>query len=222
MTLSIAIDGPSASGKSTIAKLLANKLSVMYIDTGAMYRAITYYLIKNGVDLFSKEQIKNEIKNLVFDYRASSVYINGEVIDDDALRTPEVTAKVSQVSSDGNVRAFLVSIQRNLSEKIDVVMDGRDIGTNVLPNATVKFFLTANPFVRAQRRKKELEEKGIQVDFEKMISEIQKRDFQDSNRTINPLIKANDAIEVDTSDLGLEEVMMILLEKVEQYGKHLA
>lgn len=200
----IAIDGPAGAGKSSVSRMVAKSLGCTYLDTGAMYRAITYEALKRNIS--DEKEVVKMVENLEIDVHANKdtmhVSINGSDITKH-LRTAEVSANVSRISSFQGVRNAMVNLQRKISEKGNVVLDGRDIGTVVLPNADLKIFLTASPRVRAIRRYKEFENPKITVeDIEK---EIQKRDELDSTRKISPLRKADDAILLDNSDLTLEE-----------------
>jgi len=215
MIYSVAIDGPSASGKSTIAKLLSKKLSITYIDTGAMYRAVAYYFIENSVNDFSDTNIEKVMKGFKLKYDNQKVFVNDILIKDDFLRTSEVTNLVSKVSASKYVRKYLVDFQRKLSVCESVVMDGRDIGTNVLPNATYKFYMIASAEERAKRRLADFENKGDKKSYEAVLAEIKDRDFKDANRELNPLVKANDAIEIDTSHLKIDDVLKIIIERIE-------
>lgn len=215
MIYSVAIDGPSASGKSTIAKLLAKKLSITYIDTGAMYRAVAYYFIENSVNDFSDTNIEKVMKGFKLKYDNQKVFVNDILIKDDFLRTSEVTNLVSKVSASKYVRKYLVDFQRKLSVCESVVMDGRDIGTNVLPNATYKFYMIASAEERARRRLADFENKGDKKSYEAVLAEIKDRDFKDANRELNPLVKANDAIEIDTSHLKIDDVLKFIIERIE-------
>ena len=215
MIYSVAIDGPSASGKSTIAKLLAKKLSITYIDTGAMYRAVAYYFIENSVNDFSDTNIEKVMKGFKLKYDNQKVFVNDILIKDDFLRTSEVTNLVSKVSASKYVRKYLVDFQRKLSVCESVVMDGRDIGTNVLPNATYKFYMIASAEERAKRRLADFENKGDKKSYEDVLAEIKDRDFKDANRELNPLVKANDAIEIDTSHLKIDDVLKFIIERIE-------
>ena len=205
----IAIDGPSGAGKSTIARTVAKKLNFVYIDTGAMYRAAAYACINKGVKIkenpLSAIEIVNDI-SIDIDYidGVQRIFLNGEDVSE-KIRTPEVSMGASDVSAIGAVREKLVALQRELSGTKNVIMDGRDIGTHVLPDADVKIFLTAKPEVRAERRYKELLDKGIDTTYEKVLSDIKDRDHQDQTRAASPLRKADDAQELDTSALSFDE-----------------
>ncbi len=217
--LIVAIDGPAGSGKSTSAKLIAKKLGFLYIDTGAMYRAITYLAIENNV-LQNNDAIiqlaKNAGLDLEFNNGETHVYTNGKEITD-KIRTREVNSKVSDISKIEGVRKALVDRQRELAEKNNgIVMEGRDIGTVVFPNADVKIFLTASIDERASRRTKEYEEKGVHISLEEIKSNIEQRDKIDSTRDVSPLVKALDAIEVDTSNISIQEQVDIILRVIQQ------
>lgn len=205
---SIAIDGPAGAGKSTIAKEAAKKLGYIYVDTGALYRATALYVIKHIQNTQSKEEVVKQLPNidvsLEFKDNIQKVILCGEDVSDD-IRNPEVSMAASNISSIKEVRAFLLDLQRNIAKKNNVIMDGRDIGTVVLPNAQVKIFLTASTEKRAERRYKDLEIKGIDITYDEVLSEIKKRDFQDENREIAPLKPADDAVIIDTSDKTFSE-----------------
>lgn len=210
--ISIAIDGPAGAGKSTIAKAVAKKLSFIYVDTGALYRAIGLYALKNNLNsenkvIFSLKEIKVDLK---FENNSQKVFLCDEDVSE-KIRTPEVSMMASKVSAISEVREFLFNLQRDLARKDNVIMDGRDIGTVILPDADVKIFLTASSEKRAQRRYKELVEKGLQVSYDAILSDIIKRDSDDSNREIAPLKAAQDAILVDTSEYNLEESINLVL-----------
>jgi len=209
----IAIDGPAGAGKSTIARLIAHKLNIMYIDTGAMYRAVTLNIMNSGVELSDMDSINKILENINLELSDGKVYLNSQDVTE-AIRLPEVSALVSPVSAIPQVREKLVELQRKMASDNSVVMDGRDIGTNVLKNADVKIFLTASVDERANRRYKELREKGYNVDIESIKEQIVNRDRIDSSRKINPLVKAHDAIEIDTTeksiDVVVEEILNII------------
>ncbi|MCK1976750.1 (d)CMP kinase [Jeotgalicoccus huakuii] len=208
-TLRIAIDGPAAAGKSTIAKRVAKKLGYLYIDTGAMYRAVTLHTLKHGDD--SIENIEEDV-TITFDEN-DEVYLNDVNVSKE-IRSKEVTQNVSRISSLEKVRTYLVNMQRKISENANVVMDGRDIGTTVLPDAEIKVFMQADPKVRAERRLKEEQVRGNNVSLETLTQEIITRDEIDSTREISPLVKADDAIVLDTSDLTIDEVEKYIIELV--------
>ena len=216
---SIAIDGPAGAGKSTIAKLVAKKIDYIYVDTGAMYRTIALYLMRNNVDENDEVKVAEAIKDIKvsLDYvdETQIVLLNGENVND-FIRTPEVSRITSLIAKYAAVREKLLDLQRNLAVEKKVIMDGRDIGTNVLPNAFLKIYLTASADARANRRYKELVEKNETCDFESIKKDIIARDEQDMNREIAPLKQAEDAVLVDTSDMGIEEVVACLVEIYEK------
>lgn len=205
----VAIDGPAGAGKSTIAKMAAAALGFVYVDTGAMYRALALYFLRRGIKAEETGRIQEALPGLsvTIEYRDGKqvVLLDGEDVNA-FIRTQEVGRMASLISSLPAVRQKLLSLQRELAERTSVIMDGRDIGTTVLPNADVKIYLTADAAVRAGRRLKELEEKGIACDAEEILREILARDEQDMSREISPLKKAEDAVVVDASDLTADEV----------------
>ena len=210
MRYNIAIDGPAGAGKSTIAKRLAKELGAIYVDTGAMYRAMAYYFIQKGVD---KDDI-DTITKLCKDVEVSISYENGEqqvILNGENvtgyIRKEEVGKMASVTSAVPEVRAALLDLQRDMAKTSDILMDGRDIGTHVLPDADVKIYLTASVEIRAKRRYKELVEKGVQCDLKEIEKDIEERDYRDMTRKIAPLKKAEDAILVDSSDMTLKEVV---------------
>ncbi|MBR1599000.1 MAG: (d)CMP kinase [Lachnospiraceae bacterium] len=214
---SIAIDGPAGAGKSTIAKLVAKKLDYIYVDTGAMYRAIAYELVKTGVDIEDEKALTDACAKMKIEIKyedgVQQVYMNGENVTP-YLRTEETGNMASKSSAKAPVRAALLDIQRNMAVEHNVVMDGRDIGTNVLPNAETKIYLTASADERANRRYKELTEKGEAADYEKIKADIIERDERDMNRDIAPLKQAEDAVLVDSSDMTIDEVVTEILTHV--------
>lgn len=207
--MNIAIDGPAGAGKSTIAKILAARLGILYLDTGAMYRAVGYKAIKSGVSVSDLAAVENMLKNTTVDVRVEDgvqhVYLDGEDVSG-VIRTPEVSRAASDISALPPVRHAMVDLQRIIAAKQDTVLDGRDVGTFVLPNAEHKFFLTASVEERAKRRYKELVGRGENCDFEKIRKDIETRDYNDSHRALAPLKKADDAVEVDTTFMTIEEV----------------
>lgn len=218
--MQIAIDGPASAGKSTIAKLIAKNLNFVYCDTGAMYRTVTLLAKKHNVgygDTLNILKLMSEHKiHFLNQADGQHVLLDDEDVSD-AIRTEEITNNVSQVSAIKEVRAELVEMQRNMANDIDIVMDGRDIGTTVLPNAEVKIFLIASVEVRAQRRYKENLERGIKTPLKELQEEIAARDYKDSHREISPLRKANDAIEVDTSNMTIAQVVERVTEIVNEH-----
>ncbi|MBE6032552.1 MAG: (d)CMP kinase [Firmicutes bacterium] len=206
----IAIDGPSGAGKSTIAKGLAAALKIDYIDTGAMYRAVGYKMIREKIGLEDREALKAMLADTKIDFSAGNILLDGEVIND-RIRTPEISKMASDCSALPEVREKLVLLQREMGQAKSVVMDGRDIGTNVLTDAEYKFFLTASLEERARRRWLELQEKGTPQALADVEADMAARDYNDSHRPLNPLRKAEDAIEVDSTDMNAEEVMAYIM-----------
>ena len=211
---SIAIDGPSGAGKSTIAKAVAEELNALYLDTGAMYRAVGLYMNRLGI-LNDPEAVAARVDEVPLDVRhidgKQRVFLGDEDVSE-AIRQPEISMAASAVGAVPAVRTRLVDLQREIARKLSIIMDGRDIGTVVLPNATVKIFLTASPETRAQRRLDQLTEKGIHEPYEKVLAEIIQRDYQDTHRDITPLVQAEDAILVDTSDNTKEGTIRHILD----------
>ncbi len=208
--ISIAIDGPAAAGKSTVAKIVAEKLSYIYIDTGAMYRAVTYKALVEGTDLHDSESLSRLLKGttieLVQESGLQTVFLDGEDVTKE-IRNSNVTNNVSTVAAHGAIREEMVSRQKELGKRGGVVMDGRDIGTKVLPESELKVFLLASVDIRAERRHKENIEKGYPSDLAQLKEEIMLRDKIDTEREVSPLVKAEDAVEIDTSTLSIEEVV---------------
>lgn len=211
--ISVAIDGPSGAGKSSMARRLAADLGYTYVDTGAMYRAIGLYVRRAGADTKDSAAVEALLPRIQLDIRlqdgAQHILLNGEDVTE-AVRAEEIGMAASDVSAYPAVRSFLLDTQRNLAASRDVLMDGRDIGTVVLPNATVKIYLTASADARARRRLAELLEKGKQTDYATVLADIEQRDYQDTHRAVAPLRQAEDAILVDTSDIGIEESFALL------------
>ena len=208
--MNVAIDGPAGAGKSTIAKLVAKKLGLVYVDTGAMYRAVALFLLESGIDVNDKAAVADKVKGANVDIKyedgIQNVYLNGVNVTG-RLREEAVGNTASLTSAVPEVRAQIFSLQRGLAERGGVIMDGRDIGTVVMPDADVKIYLTASSEVRANRRVKELQEKGVEANFEEIKKDIEERDHRDMTREISPLKQAEDAILVDTSDMTIEEVV---------------
>ncbi|WP_181236111.1 (d)CMP kinase [Enterococcus avium] len=219
--ISIAIDGPASSGKSTVAKILASDFHFIYVDTGAMYRAITFLAIKHNIAFSDEDGLAELTKKYPITFKQSAhgqlVFADDEEITQ-VIRQPDVTGAVSEVSAHGKVREELVEAQRKLAQVGGVVMDGRDIGTTVLPQAEVKIFLVASVDERAQRRYKENQEKGIEMDFEAIKEAIAKRDYLDSHREVSPLIQAEDAELVDTTGMSIEQVVTKIKEVIQSKG----
>lgn len=202
----VTIDGPAGSGKSTIAKIIAKKYKFTYLDTGAMYRMIALYALENNIDLEDKIAIKNMLDNTKLDIVENRFFLNGKDVSEE-IRTPKVSAVVSPVAAIKEVRVKLVDLQREISKGKKTILDGRDIGTVVFPNADVKIYLVASPEERANRRLKEYKEKGVEADYESVLASIKERDFIDSTREESPLMKAEDAHEIDSSIMSIEEVV---------------
>ncbi|MBO1624433.1 MULTISPECIES: (d)CMP kinase [Bacillus] len=215
--ISIAIDGPAAAGKSTVAKIVAKELSYVYIDTGAMYRTLTYAALQQNVDIENEESLMEVLKNVNIEFQQGEntqlVFLNNQDVSD-AIRTPDVTNRVSIVAKHRLVREEMVRRQQALAEKGGVVMDGRDIGTHVLPNAEVKIFMLASVQERAERRHLENTKKGFASSLEQLKKEIAERDKLDSEREVSPLKKADDALELDTTSLSIEEVVREIMDIV--------
>ena len=219
----VAIDGPSGAGKSTIAKTVASELGFVYIDTGAMYRTAALACLRQGIDIKANPQKSIEVvNNISIDIEyidgTQRIFLNGEDVSDQ-IRTPQVSMGASDVSAIGAVREKLVAFQRTLAGTKNVIMDGRDIGTHVLPDADVKIFLTASPEIRAERRHKELLEKGIDTSLEQVFLDIKDRDRQDQTRAASPLRRADDAIEVDTSELTFSQSVACVLDLINNKRK---
>jgi cytidylate kinase len=210
----IAIDGPSGAGKSSVAKKLAAALNIDYIDTGAMYRAVAYKMLRDGIGLGDREALRAMLENTHIDFSGGETILDGEIISGQ-IRTPEISKLASDASALPEVREKLVSLQRAMGETKSVVMDGRDIGTVVFPNAKYKFFLTASVQERAKRRWLELKEKGLHVSLADVEADIVQRDHNDSTRALNPLKKAEDAIEIDSTSMNLEQVTQHILSYIQ-------
>ena len=211
--ISIAIDGPSGAGKSTISRTVAGKLGYLYVDTGALYRTIGLYVLRKGGDPKNEQQVEALLPELKVDMGYENgiqqMFLQGENVTDQ-IRTPQVSMAASGVSAHSCVRAYLLELQRRLAQENNVIMDGRDIGTVVLPKADVKIFLTASSEVRAKRRFDELTAKGENTTFEKVLEDVEKRDYADIHRAISPLVQAEDAIVADTSQLNFEESVALI------------
>ncbi len=219
----VAIDGPSGAGKSTIAKTAALALGFIYIDTGAMYRTAALACITAGINIENSPddaiKIVNDISiDIEYINGEQRIFLNGEDVSD-KIRTPEISMGASAVSAIGEVRKKLVALQRSLAGTKNVIMDGRDIGTHVLPDADVKIFLTASPEVRAKRRYKELLEKGVSVEFDEVLADIIKRDHDDSTREVSPLKQAEDAVLADTGELTFEESLNLVIDIINNKRK---
>lgn len=216
--INVAIDGPAGAGKSTIAKAAAKELGFIYVDTGALYRAVAYNAVKTGaiddeqkiIDMLDSTKVELKYVNGV-----QAVYLNGEDVSA-FIRTPEISMGASKVSAIPQVRAFLLNLQREIASTNNVIMDGRDIATVVLPNADVKIFLFASPECRAERRYKELIEKGESVNFGDVLKDVNQRDYQDSHREIAPLKPSDDSIMADTSELTLQESIDLIVNTIKE------
>ncbi len=211
----IAIDGPAGAGKSTIAKKVADSLGYVYIDTGAMYRAFTYELLTSSISLSDIEEITKVLEKTNIEFKNNEIFLNNLNVTNE-IRSKNVTANVSAVSAIPQVREKLVNLQRKIASENNSILDGRDIGTVVFPNAELKIFLTASVKIRALRRYNELIAKDKNIDINEIEAEIEKRDKLDSSRETSPLIKAADAIEIDTSDLSIDEVANTILKLAEE------
>lgn len=219
MGIAIAIDGPAGAGKSTIAKAAAKALSFIYVDTGALYRTVGLYMLRNGVSPDDTKTVEKSLDGLNVEMKyiggEQRVILNGEDVSGE-IRTEAVSMAASKVSAIPAVRSFLFDLQRDIAKKNDVIMDGRDIGTVVLPDAKVKIFLTASAKVRAERRYKELIEKGEKADFDSVLKDIEQRDYNDSHREIAPLKPAEGSTTVDTSDLSLNDSINLLISTIKE------
>lgn len=213
----IAIDGPGGAGKSTVAKEVAKKLNIEYIDTGAMYRAVAYKLISNNIDINNISDVEKVINETDIDFSKGRTFLDGEDVST-AIRGGDISKMASSCSALEVVRNKLVKLQRDMAQRKSVVMDGRDIGTNVLKDADFKFFLTAKADVRGRRRYYELLEKGQDTNYEQVLKEINERDYNDTHRKLNPLRKAEDAVEIDSSNMSAEKVVDFICEELKRRG----
>lgn len=202
----VAVDGPSGAGKSTIAKAIAERLCLDYIDTGAMYRAVGYKMLRDGIALTDEAGIQKLLDMTEIDFSHGDTILDGEIISD-RIRTQEISKQASDCSALAIVRRRLVELQRKMGEKKSVIMDGRDIGTVVFPDAEYKFFITATPEKRARRRYAELAEKDSGITFDQVLEDINQRDYNDTHREVDPLRKAEDAVEIDTTHMTIEDVI---------------
>jgi len=222
----IAIDGYSSCGKSTLAIQLAERLSYKYVDTGAMYRALTLYLLKNQIDIHHPDMVAEALSNIQISFGLNEItqkqytILNGENVEDEIRINPRVASAVSVVSAQSEVRKFLVNQQQAFGATKGIVMDGRDIGTVVFPNAELKLFITAEPMIRAQRRLDELQEKGQFTTLEEVLANLQKRDLMDTTRADSPLLKAADAIEIDNSYLSRQDQLNKVLQLVKNLNQN--
>lgn len=219
MVVNVAVDGPAGAGKSTISRAAAKELGFIYVDTGALYRAVGVYALRNGIGTKDSENIKKALKDITVELKfvgdVQRVFLNGEDVSTE-IRTPEASMAASDVSAIPCVRAFLFDLQRDIAKKNNCLMDGRDIGTVVLPDAKIKIFLTASAEERAKRRYKELVEKGAKDTYEEVLADLEKRDYQDSHREIAPLKPAEDSIIVDTSDYNFDEAKNIIVNIIKE------
>ncbi|WP_394867206.1 (d)CMP kinase [Paraclostridium bifermentans] len=211
--LVIAVDGPAGAGKSTIAKIVADKMNINYIDTGAMYRAITYKVLQSGIDINNENEVIEIAKKSDIDFKDNNIYLDGKILKEE-IRTPEVSHNVSNVAQIKDVRHLMVDVQRDIGNKSSVILDGRDIGSYVFPNADYKFFLVASSKERGERRYKELIKKGYNTTLEEVINDVIRRDKIDSNREFAPLVKAKDAIEIDTTGKSIDKVVESVIDKI--------
>lgn len=211
----VAIDGPAGSGKSTIAKIIADKYNFTYIDTGAMYRMITLYCLDNNINFKDEFAIKNALAHISLDMQGDKFFLNSKEVTQN-IREPRINENVSQIASIKAVRDNLVNLQRKISEGKNVILDGRDIGTVVFPNAQIKIYLIASPEERANRRYKELIQKGTDISYDEVLKSIKERDYIDSTRKESPLTKAADAIELDSTGLKIEEVLAFISKRIEE------
>lgn len=219
----IAIDGPAGAGKSSIAKEVAKQLGFIYVDTGALYRTVALNAIRQGIDVTDTEAVVHSLSGLnvqlAFKDGSQLVLLNGEDVSSQ-IRTEEVSAGASKVSAIPKVRAFLFDLQKNIAANNDCLMDGRDIGTVVLPNADLKIFLTASPEERARRRYQQNLDRGMEADYDQILKEVNQRDYQDTHREIAPLRQADDAVLLDTTAMTFDEVVKTLLNLVEEKRNH--
>ncbi len=209
----VAIDGPSGAGKSTIARAIAKRMEMDYIDTGAMYRAVAYKMLRDNVPVSDMKLLEEMLADTDIDFVKGNILLDGEIINS-KIRTPEVSALASECSALAPVREKLVGLQRQMGEKKSIIMDGRDIGTNVLTDAEHKFYLNAQPEERARRRHLELLEKGQQTSYLQVLEDIRIRDHNDMTRALNPLRKAEDAREIDTTGMNLEQVICAIIDHI--------
>jgi len=225
--ITIAIDGHSSCGKSTMAKDLAREVGYVYVDTGAMYRSVTLYALRNGLftdDGINEEALRQQMANIQISFKFNAetgrpdTYLNGELVEHD-IRTMEVSNHVSPIATLGFVREAMVAQQQQMGKDKGVVMDGRDIGTVVFPDAELKVFVTASAKVRAQRRYDELKAKGMEADFDEILKNVEERDYIDSHREVSPLRKADDAIELDNSNMTIDEQKQWLMDRFNEAVK---
>ncbi len=215
--MQIAIDGPAGSGKSTIAKLIADERNIIYLDTGSMYRAVTLQLLNEGIAFDDLDKVKEVLANMVIDFKGSHIFLDGVDISED-IRMQRINENVSEVAAISFVRRDMVNRQREIASNKSIIMDGRDIGTVVLKNAEVKIYLTASIEERAERRLKEMKDKGIDVSFDEICKSIAERDRLDMTREDSPLEKAEGAIEIDTTGLSINDVVVKVIEEMDKVG----
>ena len=213
--LIVAIDGPAGSGKSTIAKLLAKKYDLTYIDTGAMYRMITLYLLENNIDINDLKEVERVLNTVNLDMKGDKFYLDNVDVST-KIREKRINDNVSKVASIKIVRSNLVDLQRKISNNKDVILDGRDVGTVIFPNAQVKIFLIASPEERARRRYNEFLEKKTKITYDEVLKSIKERDHIDSTRDESPFVKADDAIELDSTNLTIEDVINFISKEIEK------
>lgn len=213
--LIVAIDGPAGSGKSTIAKLLAKKYDLTYIDTGAMYRMITLYLLENNIDISDLKEVERVLNTVNLDMQGDKFYLDNIDVST-KIREKRINDNVSKVASIKIVRSNLVDLQRKISNNKDVILDGRDVGTVIFPNAQVKIFLIASPEERARRRYNEFLEKKTEITYDEVLKSIKERDHIDSTRDESPFVKADDAIELDSTNLTIEDVINFISKEIEK------
>lgn len=216
MKVSVAIDGPAAAGKSTIANIIAQKFNFMYINTGAMYRAVTLMCIRQNISFTNVDRVCEITKSLKMHFEGEKLIVNGEDLTE-SIKHPTISNTVSNYAAISDVRKLLVKLQQQMAGEYNVIMDGRDIGSVVLKNAPLKFFLTASPEERAKRRYNELSQKNISVNYDEILNDIIKRDHLDSHRSSSPFVKAEDAVEIDSSLLSLSEVVQIISSYIKKY-----
>jgi cytidylate kinase len=209
----IAIDGPAGAGKSTVAKKVSRELNFIYLDTGAIYRAIALYLVRNNTDITDNDSVKKALNIINLKYTSEHIYLDNKIVDNE-LRTELISKKTSDYSKLYLIREFATSFQRDIARNENVVLEGRDIGTVVFPDAEYKFFLTAKAEIRGKRRFEELLTKGEKASLDDIIKSIEKRDENDKEREIAPLKKAEDAIEIDTSSISIDEVVSIIISNI--------
>lgn len=215
MSMSVAIDGPAGAGKSTIAKIVGEKFNLMYINTGSMYRAITYIAMNKNISPSDKQGLMEVLNSVEMHFDGDNLILNGEDITE-KLTMPVISNNVSNYAKIPEVREKLVKMQQYIAKKYDVIMDGRDIGTVVLKDSKFKYYLTATAETRAQRRFEELKSKNIEVNFNDLLEDIKKRDYIDSTREKDPLVKADDAIEIDSSNLGIDDVVEVISNNIKE------